>query len=134
MAQVDKEKKNLLVFGYGLVLIGVVFSVGRFKDGLTWSWVLLVVASLVLLLSTALQWQALRPAYKGWMIAAHTIGSVVTTVVLTLVFFIIFTPVGIVLRIMRKDHLKRSFDRSAKSYWITRPVVSFSRERYHQQF
>lgn len=134
MALADKEKENLLVFGYGLALIGVVFGVGRFKHGLTWSQVLLFVASILLLLTTTIRWQALRPAYKGWMVVAHTIGSIMTTIILTVVFVVVFTPVGIVLRILGKDHLKRTFDREAKSYWIPRPVVSFVRERYHQQF
>ena len=131
----DKEHKDLLVFGYGLGIIAAIFGVGGFfKHGLQPAVIVLMLCSIIFVGVTTFDWQALRPGYKGWMKVAHLIGTVVTTLILAAVFFAVFTPVAIALKIAGKDHLARRVNRSAKSYWRARPVAESSRERYWQQF
>lgn len=131
----NREKRDMLVFGYGLGLIAAFFGVGGYlKHGMTLAQIVLLTCSVFLVCATSLDWTALRPAYKGWMKAAHAIGSVVTTLVLVLVFVICFVPVGVVLKIIGKDHLDRRWDRAASSYWCKRPQDEFSKDRYSQQF
>ncbi|MEI6437671.1 MAG: SxtJ family membrane protein [Candidatus Omnitrophota bacterium] len=131
----DKEKKDLLVFGYGLAVIAVFFAAGgALKHGFGLAQQVLVVCALVFAGVTLLDWQALRPGYKGWMKVAHVIGGVVTTAILTVVFVVLFVPIGLFLRLVGKDHLERGLDRSAASYWHRRPEGAFDRESYRQQF
>lgn len=131
----DKEKKNLLVFGYGLGMIAAIFGIAGFlKRGAEPVQAVFLLCCVIFTGVTALNWQALRPGYRGWMKVAHVIGAVVTTVVLTTVFFAVFTPVAAVLKVMGKDHLGRKADRSAKSYWRRRPAVAWEKKRYLQQF
>src|SRR3989338_11167236 len=99
----DKEKKNLLVFGYGLAVI-IAFFVWRHGAKLgfdLFSWIWLGVAAFLACL-TAIDHQRLRPFYAKWMIGAHFIGMIITTVILSLLFYIVFGIAGIVLRIIRK--------------------------------
>ena len=131
----NKEKKDLLVFGYGLGVIAAVFGIGGFlKHGLQLAPVVLLVCSAVFVGVTALDWTALRPGYKGWMKVAHLIGGVVTTVILGAVFFLLFAPIGLFFRLIGKDHLERKLDPLVKTYWHKRPQESFQKERYQQQF
>ena len=131
----QKEQRDLLVFGYGLGIISAVFGVG---GGLKHGWhlapVVLLVCSVVFTGVTALDWQALRPGYAGWMKVAHGIGMVVTTVVLSVVFFAVFTPVAILLKLLGKDHMERRWNRTAQSYWHMRPAGTTDKARYYQQF
>jgi hypothetical protein len=60
----------------------------------------------------------LKPFYLLWMGLAVTIGHVMSRVILTLIFVLVFAPVGLVMRMLRKDLLKEKFDPSASSYWI----------------
>lgn len=132
---ISKEKKDLQVFGYGLGLIGAVFGIGAWvRHGLGLPAIVLIVCSIIFVATTALDSTALKPGYRGWMKVAHVIGSIVTTVILGLAFFLIFTPIGILLKLTGRDHLQRDFSKKDKTYWVKRDVAEFTKDRYHQQF
>src|SRR5688572_24952414 len=58
--------------------------------------------------------------YLGAMYATYPIGMVISYVVLGVIYFGLFTLVGLLLKLFGYDPLQRRFDRSAKTYWITR--------------
>ncbi|NNE71260.1 MAG: hypothetical protein HKN29_12970, partial [Rhodothermales bacterium] len=62
----------------------------------------------------------LRGIYPVWMALALVLGTIMTTVLLTLVFYLIVTPIGLVLRLVGKDPMHRRPDASLTTYWITR--------------
>ncbi len=62
----------------------------------------------------------IRPVYVIWMTAVFPVGWVLSHLVLAAVFFLVFTPFGLVMRIAGKDPLSRRPDRSAQTYWIPR--------------
>ncbi len=76
----------------------------------------------------------LKPLYIGWMYFTRCMAWLITTVVLSLVFYIGFTGVGLVMRLLRKNPLDRKIERSASSYWIKRPPYSLNKEHYERQF
>jgi hypothetical protein len=59
----------------------------------------------------------LAPVERAWMKMAEVIAAVMTRVILTLTFFLVITPVGIVRRLMGYDSLGLRIDRSAPTYW-----------------
>lgn len=61
---------------------------------------------------------ALRPVERAWMKLAEILGAVMTFILLTLTFFLVITPLGVALRIFRKDLLGVKVERTAASYWI----------------
>jgi len=131
----NKNKKDLLVFGYGLGLIALVSSIGgTLRHGFGPAQAVLVACALVFVIVTALQWEALKPGYTGWMKVAHVIGGIISTFILSVVYFFIFTPVGIILKLFGKDHLERKIDRHAKTYWRSRPQEEVDKEKHLQQF
>ena len=65
--------------------------------------------------------------------ATFPIGFVLSYVILAVVYYLVLTPIGIVLRLTGKDPMQRRFDRSAKTYWTTREAEDTS-ERYFKQF
>ncbi|HEB84284.1 MAG TPA: hypothetical protein ENI92_04705 [Bacteroidetes bacterium] len=60
----------------------------------------------------------LAPVEWAWMKLALVLQVVVTHVLLTLTFFLIITPIGLLLRLMGKDLLNLKFDKSQASYWV----------------
>ena len=58
-----------------------------------------------------------RALYVGMSVLAYPIGFVMSYVVLGVLFFGIFAPVGILLRAFGKDPMARGFERERKSYW-----------------
>ena len=59
-----------------------------------------------------------RPLYIGWMCAAFPIGFAVSHVVFAAMFYLIITPIGVVMRLLGRDPMERAFDPEAKSYWV----------------
>ncbi len=74
-----------------------------------------------------------RLLYVGWMYAAFPIAWVVSHAILTAVFFLVLTPVALVLRLMGRDPLQRSPDPSLGSYWVARGKAK-DVSRYFRQY
>ena len=77
--------------------------------------------------------KAMKPIYVAWMVAAFPIGWTISFVLLAFVFYVVFTLFGLVFRLMGRDVLGRSFDRSVTTYWVPRRQAA-STGRYFSQF
>lgn len=64
---------------------------------------------------------------------AHLLGWVNTRIILTLVYLLIFTPVAVFFKLMRKDPMTRRFEGS-DTYWTAREPREFRQEDYRRQF
>lgn len=62
----------------------------------------------------------------------YPIGQFITLAIFTLTFFVVFAPVGILLRLLKKDILNRGFKTGVHSYWISKPLKETS--DYTKQF
>jgi hypothetical protein len=51
-----------------------------------------------------------------------------------LMFFLVITPIGLVMRLTGKDFLARRFDRAATSYWVRRDPPGPAPETMQRQF
>lgn len=78
-------------------------------------------ASATLLLLRWVRPQALAPVYSGWMRVAHVIGRVNTFLILSVLFFVVLTPFGAVLRLLGKLQYRRRVAPGTNSLWIERP-------------
>jgi hypothetical protein len=59
----------------------------------------------------------LRPLYVPWMLLAAALGWVMTRFLLTVTFYLMITPIGLLMRLFGKDPLKRAFPGTGDSYW-----------------
>jgi hypothetical protein len=68
-----------------------------------------------------LVYAAVKPArrfvYLGWIYAAYPIGWTVSHLLLGAIYYLVVTPIGLLLRMTGRDPLERAFDRSAPTYW-----------------
>lgn len=71
-----------------------------------WPWTVFAVLAAWALLAP----RTLKPLYRGWMLAGMLLGRVTTPIILTLVYFVVFVPAALVMRLLRKDPLHRSFE------------------------
>lgn len=76
----------------------------------------------------------LRPAFRVWLKIAHFIGRVNTQVILTLLYYLVFTPYGMVMRLFGRDPLQRQL-KSAGTYWEALKFEGLKdKTRYEKQF
>jgi hypothetical protein len=76
----------------------------------------------------------MRLVFVGMSYLAWPIGFVVSHVVLALVYYLVFTPIGLVMRVIGYDPMKRRFDPEAATYWIARDPKASEAKRYFRQF
>jgi hypothetical protein len=60
----------------------------------------------------------LRPVYILWMALALPIGWCISHLLLLLVYYLVVTPIGLLMRIMGYDPLQRRINSAASSYWV----------------
>lgn len=60
----------------------------------------------------------LEPVYRIWMKIGSVLGFINTRIILALGFFAIFTPIGVVMRVLGRDPLCRKYDPNSLSYGI----------------
>ena len=76
---------------------------------------------------------AIKPIYLAGMCVALPAGWVVSHLVLAGIYFLVFTPVALVFRLIGRDLMCRRLDRSIESYWVERAAAP-SAKRYFRQF
>jgi hypothetical protein len=74
-----------------------------------------------------------KPMYLGWMYAALPIGWTVSHAVLAVVFYVFFTPLGVIMRLAGRDPLQRGNHLAAETYWVKRAPAG-EPARYFRQF
>lgn len=74
----------------------------------------------------------IRPIYVGWMVLAFPIGWTVSQVMLALMFYGLFTPIGLVFRLVGRDALHRARRPGVESYWTPKPAPAGPRSYFRQ--
>lgn len=126
------KRMQLLGLSIPLVLltIGGLEYLGVKPWPIAWVLIGIGVIGAVAILSSGLLGKSL---YTKWMYAALPLGWTFSHLVLGLVFFLVITPIGCILRLAGKDPMERAFDRSAASYWKPHEQTK-DPGRYFRQF
>jgi hypothetical protein len=76
----------------------------------------------------------LRFVYAGWLTIAHFIGRIITTLILTLAYYMVITPSAIIKRLFGGRPLPVRPDKQVSSYWVTREEHAQTKERFLKRF
>lgn len=114
--ELDKAGLRNFAFTTGAI-VAVLFGLGLpYLFDFAWPrWPWIVAA--VLFLWGAAAPATLRPVYRGWMRFGLLLSKITTPIILTLVYVITIIPTAVILRLARKDLLRRKFDGS-ESYRV----------------
>ncbi len=127
-------RKELTVFGLGLPIVLGLLGWQRWLHGsVDVAWAIWALGG-ILTITFALVPKARKKIYVGWMYAVFPIAFVVSHLVLAAVYFLVLTPVSLLLRVRGKDPMNRSFDPEAPTYWIPRDGRKRPKSSYFRQF
>ena len=79
-----------------------------------------VVISGVFLILGLINSKLLTPLNVLWFKLGMILGAIISPIVMGIVFFLVVTPTGFILRIMGKDLLNKKYDKEKETYWIKR--------------
>ena len=112
------KKSSEKSFGIVFSVVFLIVSLWPVLDGnqirLPW-----LIVSAILLLLSFLKPVLLKPFNLLWMKIGALLGKIVPPIVMLVIFFVIVTPIGIFLKIFKKDLLGLNFS-DRKSYWLKR--------------
>ena len=103
--------------GMAMVLLVLIFSIALTRNEL-------VLGALVLQVITMTVPRIFAPIAVIWLGLSHRLGAVMSRVILTVIFFLVVTPIGLVRRLLGKDSLRlRAFNASDDSVMLPRNHV-----------
>ena len=76
----------------------------------------------------------MTPVYSAWLRIAHLIGRVITTIMLSLGFYMVITPAGMIKRLFGGRPLPIKPDRNAATYWVKRSEPAQPKERFIKRY
>ena len=107
--------------GFGLLFFAVFLIVGLWPliDGGSPRFIFFPI-SLVFLILGLVNSKILTPLNKSWIKFGELIGKIIAPIVMAVIYFVVLTPLSIIVRVSGKDLLKVKFSDKSKSYWIKR--------------
>ena len=114
---INIKRKDNITFGILFFIFFLIIGLYPLKSDeviRVWS----VVLSLVLLIITIIKPNLFIFFNKFWIKFGILLGKIISPIVMGLVFFFVVTPIGILVRVLKKDVM--GLKRGASSYWINR--------------
>jgi len=130
---IKSSKKELRQFGITIGIVTGLLALVAFlrqKDTKT----LFLLLSITFLFFGIVFPIVLKPIQKIWMSLATIIGWFVTRIILTILFYLVVSPLGIVAKIFGKASLGMRFDKGATTYWIPKDYTKDNKKNYENQF
>jgi hypothetical protein len=76
----------------------------------------------------------LKPLNKIWMALAIILGFISSRIILTVLFYIVLTPIGLIAKLTGKKFLVLKYDHSAVTYWEKSSQIHKKKVDYERQF
>ena len=80
----------------------------------------LIIISIIFLILGLLNSKLLSPLNSFWIKFGELLGKIIAPVVMAIIYFVILTPISIMVRLFGKDLLGLKFTKQIKTYWIKR--------------
>lgn len=130
---IKSSKDDLRKFGrtIGIVLVLISAALFYYRNGLYFPFAVtgLLIWSAGLFLPIVL-----LPLQKVWMGIAVILGFIMTRVILSILFYFVVTPIGLVARLFKKDFLNLKLNRNSETYWHYREKKPYDKVDTERQF
>ena len=130
---IKSKKSDIRKFGITIGLFLMVIAGLLFWRGKE-SFEILLISGLVLCVLGLTMPVVLKPIYWVWMVLATILGWIMTRVILSLLFYMVITPIGMLSRLSGNKFLDLKWDKSKATYWNYRTTKQRNNEDYEKQF
>lgn len=128
------ELPRRTITSFALIVSGALLAIAAYQWWRGASqpvWVTLISIAAVLLLLAAIAPSLLRPVYRGWMYLGEALGWLNTRIILSLVFFLVVTPIGLLMRLFGRSPMTTA---KRDSYWTDVEPHSYGDRHVEKQF
>ena len=114
-----KSQSSNKSFGLLFFVVFLIIGLWPLKNGENLN-IYFITASVVFLILGLLNSKLLTPLNKSWIKLGEILGIIIAPIVMALVYFIILTPVSLIVRMFGKDLLNLKILKEKDTYWIKR--------------
>ncbi len=125
-----KEIKKFTV-GLSIIFFGIA-SIQFYLDNDLYKY--FSASSLILILIRLIFPVIMKPVYIIFLYIGFGVGWVMTRIILSILFYFIFTPIGFIARLTGKKFLDMRFNSTERSYWRDVNLENMREESYEEQF
>ena len=129
---IPNNQKDIKSFGITIGIILFIISGLLMYYGKEFYQLIAIIASTIMVLGFIFP-TLIKPIYFIWMTFAAILGWIMTRVILSLVFYLIITPIGLITRMLGEDFLALKKLQS-NSYWNQRDSFKELNQNYEKQF
>ena len=126
--------KDLRIFSIVLFILLAGISIWQLILGRQTLGIIFGAASIIVMALLLLKIDLLIPVYKSLVIISRAISLVLTPVIFGLIYYLIFTPMGLLMRLFRNDPLDKNFKKQSSSFWIDRKDKTLNPSDYERQY
>jgi len=120
-------------FGYFFTFLFAIVAVYfYYSKSIFWANLFVAISSIFLLI-VVIKSDILLPLNKLWMRFGFLLAAIVSPIILGIIFFGIFTPFAMIMRLFGRDELNLKFNQK-QSHWISRKESSVKTESFKYQF
>jgi len=116
---IKSDKKELKKFGITIGIVSILIAIALFIYSKSSAPYFLTIGG-VLIASAYTFPKILLPVQKVWMALAVVLGFIMTRVILSILFYVIITPITFISKLFNKDFLNLKIEKEKKSYWNLR--------------
>ena len=133
VSSLDFSPPKLKSFGFLFGTILLILSVYLYFIGSELSYFILV-ASLHFGGFALFAVRFLKIPYLIWMSFAIILGNIVSRIILFTIFFIIITPISIILMLFTKKPIQNKFKQEVETFWIEYPTKNINKDYFEKQY
>ena len=130
---IDCSKSALKKFGFTFAVISFLISIISLINHSKFFFYFILAGLLLLVISISIP-EVLKHVYKIWMTFALVLGIITTNLILTILFYAIITPIGLIIKLRGKNLLDLKFNKDSNTYWNYRKIKEYKREYSERQF
>ena len=114
-----KSQSSNKSFGLLFFVVFLIIGLWPLKNGENLNFYF-ITTSIIFLILGLINSKLLTPLNKSWIKLGEILGIIIAPIVMALVYFVILTPVSLIVRIFGKDLLNLKLLKDKETYWIKR--------------
>lgn len=133
LKNIKSTRSELKKFGYTMTVVLLIISliIYLYSNSI---YIYFASSAGILLLLTLIAPKLLLPFQKVWMGLAVILNFIMTRIILSLLYYLILTPLGLILKLTGKDFMERTLSKNKSSYWNIREDNKYLPEHTERQF
>lgn len=133
LKHIDTSEKSVKKTGITVGIVLIVISFILWWIGKS-SFVYFSLAGGIFIILSYIAIPMLKPFHKLWIGLSIVLGFVMSRVILTILFYFVVTPIGLLAKLVGKKFMPLGFDKNAATYWEKREKTVKTKIDYERQF